>query len=115
MFDLHTHVPFDDETGNGFVRFSLRRCLCIDHKIVCPFGSHYETFLAIEDIMIPILLGEGGRAEKVGSSPGLGKCLCTAELSCKSGFQIFCLLLRGAKMMDRLATDAHQGVKAGHS
>ena len=86
MLNLYTHIPFDDETGNGFVGCCLWRRLCVDQKIICSFGSHYETFLAIEDIMVPILLGDGGCAEKVGSSPGLGEGLCTAELSSKGGF-----------------------------
>ena len=114
MLDLYAHFSFNDETGNRFVRFSLWRCLGVDQKIICSFGSHYKTFLAIQDIMISILLGDGGCSEEVRSSPGFGERLCTAEFPLKGRLQIFSLLLWSAEMVDGFAADAHQGVEAGH-
>src|SRR4030042_1363365 len=108
MLDLHTHLPFDNKTGDRSLRFSFWCCLRIDQKIVCTLCPHNETFLAIEDIIIPYFLCEGSGTEEIGPATRLGECLGTAEFPLKGGFQIFGLLFQSAKMMDRLAHNTYQ-------
>ncbi len=75
------------------MRLGIRIGPCIHQEKVRAFSPHDETFLPVDDKMIPFVLCSGGGAEKVGTASWFGKAFRCKLLPFEQGFDIRFLLV----------------------
>lgn len=107
VLGLDPRPPVHEERRERFARVCLgvRVRPGVHEEVVCAFGAHDEPLLAVEQEVVPLVLGTGRGAEEVRASAGLGETLCRELLALEDRADVLLFLGAGPVEDDGVADE----------